>query len=151
MRTLLAVTVLCALSAVAFGEAEEREVTYKVGLDAESIAEVAKVLEQYVDGPLAIYYEGAVKVKFWQPIILLTLGLLTMIVGAISLRISSKEFANWSDWWANNETTEGIIFGVIGLVLAIAATVLLIAGGIYAPQLIAPEYYAIRDIISSIR
>lgn len=144
MKRLAVATVvtLALLAGMACAEDEKTETTYKVGLDAESIGEVAKVLEQYVDGPLAIYYEGAVKVKFAQPLIAAVGLVIGIVVFAWGLKIGIK-----CEWDPPNEPlfVPIIVIGAVGVIV----------GGIaflsFCPQLVSPEYYAIRDIIRSLR
>jgi len=141
MLRLTAVVLICAVALPAWGGDEgDKEVTYKVGLDAESVAEVAKVLEGYTEGPLGIYYEGAVN----RQVIYGRAGLIAcelgFVLGVAALAVAPRI--------RDDETLRGVLFG-IGIVLIAGA--LLLGVMEVLPRYVAPEYYAIRDIISSLR
>jgi len=139
MRT-LAIAVMLALLAVtcAVAEEEPQAVTYEVGITPEtldgltgSVEELAGILEGYVEGPLAVYYEAAVKRTVVNAWVGMVIGIIIIAVGVVGFIVSE----------VNDGTGLALFFIAAGFIVI----------GIFVSRAYAPEYYAIRDIISSLR
>lgn len=138
MLRLTAVVLLCALALPAWAAEGEKEVTYKVGVDEESLEAFSRLLGS---GPLGKAFYGLVRLKVIQPILFLSLALGCGIPAFLRLRGKP-----WKYWFEHPgelafPTICLMMGGIVGLTGFLAT----------CPYLIAPHWYAIRDIISSLR
>lgn len=136
---LVVLAVLSTTMALA-GEPQRQETTYKVGIDSQSVDEVAQVLERYVDGPMNVYYEGAVKSAYLQGIgtIIGTLVSLAILVGGL-VWLPKTDYTN------DLGPVIMVVVGGAGFSLSIA---MFLSFGLTC--LYAPEYVAIRSILESL-
>jgi len=138
----LTVAMLLVLAGTVCAIAQEQEVTYKVGIDSESIAEAAEVLEKYVDGPLGRYYAAAVRRQVIigrGEVVVLPIGI---IVALVSMVTGAKAITEGD---GNDADVAMLMLGCAALIVAIG---LLVGDGL--PRYATPEFYATRDILQSL-
>jgi len=141
----LAVAMLLVLAGTVCAIAQEQEVTYKVGIDSESIAEAAEVLEKYVDGPLGRYYAAAVRRQVIigkGKVVLLSIGMVLCL--AFIFRVARGIPAEAHD----EVDTIDVAIITFGALVVLANLGLLLLDAL--PRCATPEFYAARDILQSL-
>lgn len=144
-RVVTAAILLTLVASMACAE-EAQEQKYTVGIDADSVDQIAQTLERYADGPLGVYYEGAVRKNKIVPVVQLAGIFVILACGVALLRCAITIAADKN----SSYDAEGpwLVVGTI----VVAVTVILWAAwmGEGMPRMISPEYYAIQDILQSL-
>jgi hypothetical protein len=117
---------------------------YTVGIDSESFAEIATVISKYVDGPLSVCYESAVRKNIIVPIVQLA-GVVVLWAAVITLLKTGATVQSGHAADSDKEFWDAVVT-VIVAITALVCTIAWVASAL--PRLISPEYYAIYDIIS---
>jgi len=154
MRTLfLAVGLLLLASSIAHSqEAKQNQSTYTVQVDTSKVDftkqldGAAQVLQKYMSGPMATYYQATLRRNFIMGIGGCALWLSIVIAGIWSIKKHCKEDRNESSTYAQGDCPPGwAILGGGLLFIALIAAPMLISS---FELLVAPDYCAMQDILN---
>ncbi len=156
MRSLLVVMLL--VLAVSICHAEETKTEYAVSVDTTKINlggqvdQVAEALKKHMEGPMGMYYQAAVARNRVVGIAKVVFNVLLMGV-AVLLGAAAYKFGREADksLSANGDPTFLVGGGVITAIGSIVAAIYSMTG-VYSSLgiLLAPEYYAMNDILTKL-
>jgi len=154
MRTLLLVVglLLLASSMVHSQEAKQNQSTYTVQVDTSKVDftkqldGAAQVLQKYMSGPMATYYQATLRRNFIMGIGGCALWLSIVIAGIWSIKKHCKEDRNEGSDYGRGDCPPGwVILGGGLFLVALLATPMLISS---FELLVAPDYCAMQNILN---